>query len=65
MNDEEVRVEDTFEVPCLEASVLKNVTYTAIECYAPDVLAVNEKIRDTWSDLADHKPVCADTTIGG
>ena len=39
------------EIPYLASSVRKNITSAAIEGYNPDILVVNERFEDTWSEL--------------
>ncbi|MBQ8817778.1 MAG: hypothetical protein IJZ83_04310 [Clostridia bacterium] len=41
----------SLEVPNLKSSVRKNITSAAIEGYNPDILVVNERFEDTWSEL--------------
>ncbi|MBR4014531.1 MAG: hypothetical protein IKJ00_09605 [Clostridia bacterium] len=39
------------EIPYLDSSVRVNITSAAIEGYNPDILVVNERFDDTWSEL--------------
>ena len=39
------------EIPYLDSSVRVNITSATIEGYNPDILVVNERFDDTWSEL--------------